>query len=246
MTTAHPSSVFGQLPDYQQFTLHISLPIQTPSLISSRQTLGASTHELLFLANFLTSNSRGTQTNTEDVHFTLCILSPCYVLHVTMERVPTKEKHSLTADIKEKNLQLNTGAKDSRHQEGITARRNSPPLSSPIFDSASPQNTLSSATSEPQALPGLPSVINADTSDARSEPDDDVMADDDGLTPTPEPKVTPSHESTDTSEVCERFDSCNLFSEPSHLTIFVQDNPDFWIPKPPKATCSFTTSTTTS
>ena len=52
------------------------------------------------------------------------------------------------------------------------------------------------------------------------------MADDDDLPPTLEPEVTPSHENTDTSEVCEQFDSCNLFFEPSHLNNFVQDNPD--------------------
>ena len=98
----------------------------------------------------------------------MCILSPCYFLHVTMDRVPTKEKHSLTAHTKEKNVQLDTGARDSRCQEGITARRNSPPLSSPISNSASQQHMLSSASSKPKTMPALPFSINADTSDASS------------------------------------------------------------------------------
>ena len=72
------------------------------------------------------------------------------------------------------------------------------------------------------------------------------MADDDDLPPTPEPELTPSHDNTDTSEVCERFDSCNLLAEPSHLTKFVQDNPDLLDSKPQKATCSFTIPTPTS
>ena len=63
------------------------------------------------------------------------------------------------------------------------------------------------------------------------------MADESDLSPTPEPEETPSHEDTDTSEVCERLDSCNLFPEPSHLTKFVHDNPD---PLDSQATKSYT------
>ena len=84
--------------------------------------------------------------------------------------------------------------------------------SAPLWDSNNPNSRV----------PFIPSV----DVDTPSETDGDVMADDDDLPPTPEPKVTPCHENTDTLEVCEQFDSCNVFSEPSHLTKFVQDNPD--------------------
>ena len=68
-------------------------------------------------------------------------------------------------------------------------------VSAPLWVSNNPDSRVAFVTSVDVETP--------------SGADEDVMADDNHLSPTLKLEVIPSHENTDASEICERFDSCN-------------------------------------